>query len=131
MKNMTWRYYFDLAEHGASPSTPGTYALPDIYPVDLTGALLCVENDSTVNATIVIEESADGVTWNLVLFSTHSTAGNLSYTIVPRGRGAFLFVSAAKFVRFSGLDADGDPVRPGVKCWICEYWPDPGRGENY
>ena len=131
MKVYTQRYYFDLTEQGSSPSSPGVFVIRDIYPIDLTGALLCVENDSASNATIVIEESTDGVTWTLVLFSTHSTAGNLSYTIVPRGRGAFLFVSASKYVRFSGLDADGNPVRPGVKCWLLGYPPDPGRAEGY
>lgn len=133
MKVLTQRYYFDLSDHGQSPSTPGIYVLPDIFPVDFSGAVLCVENDSDVSAEITVGESQDGVTWNVVLFSTPTTSGNLSYTIVPRSRAMLCFVSSAKYVGFGSFNPAiaGSPVLPGVKAYIYGYPPDGARSENY
>jgi len=72
------------------------------YPIHFTGAGLFIINESSVfAATISLDDSPNGTTWTSILFSTHSTSGNLNITLVPNSYTTLLFVSCQQYVRIS------------------------------
>jgi len=72
------------------------------YPIHFSGAGLFIINESsTFSVTISLDDSPLGTVWSPILFSTHSTAGNLNITLVPNSYTTLLFKSCQKYVRIS------------------------------
>lgn len=69
------------------------------YPIHFAGAALLIRNEESEDNTIVVQESDDGITWTVVLISTHSDSGLLEATITSRSYRVILFTSAKPYVR--------------------------------
>ncbi len=95
----------------------GSYVWQD-YPVHASGAALMIVNESSIlNAVISLDESVNGTTWTPILFSTHSTAGNLNITLVPQAYNTFLFTSCREFVRITTTPDNADGVYVHMVQW--------------
>lgn len=126
MLNPTVREAFDVRSNYEMNSLPDR-----IDPVHYAGATLFVANTSSETVTVSIEESDNETVWTPVLFSTHTTAGNLTDDLVGQAYGAYLFTTTGEYVRVSVENEDGDPVNERVQCWIVQFPPNPGRTEAY
>jgi len=93
----------------------------NLYPIHFAGMAVHMRNDSANDATVEIHESADGITYNLVLFSTPTASGLPSYTMVGLSFAAILFVSNQAFVRIRIQEANND----AVYCTLSQFPPKP------
>ena len=93
----------------------------DNYPVHFAGMAAFLRNDSADSTTIIVQESADGATWDLVLVSTDAAAGLPSITMVGLSFACILFTSDHKYVRIATLADNVD----GVYTVLCQFPPKP------
>ena len=132
----TIRWYSDIGErthvssYGGTGWAAGTYEMQEENPIHFAGACLFVANSSNSPVTIHIDQSTNRTTWTPVLFSTHTTAGNLAAAVAEQSFGAFLFVTNATYVRFRATNAQGEAVRNEVFFYLAQYPPERGRGEG-
>jgi hypothetical protein len=89
------------------------------FPVHFAGMGVFMRNDSANDATVEIHESADGITWNLVLFSSPAASGLPSLTMVGLSFGVVLFVSDQNYIRIRIQEENHD----GVYCSLVQYPP--------
>lgn len=75
--------------------------LHQLHPIHFAGAAVLAYNAGDEDVVLSVEESADGATWASVLFSTPTTAGNLTLTLTGLSYSVISFVSASEYVRFS------------------------------
>lgn len=91
------------------------------YPINFAGMAALMRNDSANPVTVRVHESTDGVSWDLVLFSTPQAAGLANITMVGLSFAVILFVSNQNYVRIS-LVADNED---GVFVHLVQWPPKP------
>lgn len=92
------------------------------WPINFAGAALHIRNDNANDVVFSIQDSNDGVTWNIVLFSDSATAGLISTTIDTLSFAALLFVSCRKYIRFTvAAGQKGTDVNSGVYVDLTQF----------
>lgn len=91
------------------------------YPISFAGMSVFMRNDSDNPTTVQIQESADGITYNLVLFSSPVASGLPSVTMAGLSFAVILFVSDQKYVKIS-LTAEN---QAGVFMHLVQWPPHP------
>ena len=106
----------------------GDYIWPYDYPFDASGVALFIQNKDATPITFALADSDDGVTYDVLPFSTAAAAGNLTYTLVGHARIAILLVSARKYVAIEVVDTTAATVTGNA--WITRVqYPETPREE--
>jgi len=91
------------------------------YPIHYAGATLFIRNDNDVPVTLRLQDSADGSTWNLLLFSTTAQAGLGTITVQEQAFVAIHFTTAEEFMRVSVTAPTS--IDKGVFMYLAQYPP--------
>lgn len=115
-------YRQQLVVRGADSS--GAVVLSN-WPINFAGACILMRNDNDNPVTVMLQDSNDGTTWNLLTFSTPTAAGQLNIVLSELSFAAILFTTCRKYVRISVTAGAGLLTNAGVYCHICQ-WPPKG-----
>jgi len=83
----------------------------DERQIPYAGACLFLQNTSPTKTSVIsLAESEDGVIWTVVPFSTPTSAGELSLSLLPGCYAAILFKSTRNYLRISLDEANPEGV---------------------